>query len=490
MPFFDQVLQSGSGASTRPITMSPLPVAAELPPAGGGSIFPGGRNYGDFLQGMSGLSKYEGPIHDDLGHGLFTDGGSIYAPTFQMTTQGSGENMADAGFNYSFPTSIARYNPADFYLHEPTGQMRPQIGSSRQRLNPITGAVMDEEQYRGRSTGDTFADFVKATIMAMSLGAGAAALGGSGVFGTGTSMVGEGVAGGAMGGTGLTAGGSGLGMTGTTGAGMGFTGGGGLGVTGASAGAGQIGAGLGMSEFAAGTGSLLGSTALSGGGGGAFTGQGLTAGGSGLGLSPGNSGLGMTGSTTGPGAFAGEVGTGGLAGGTGSLLGPAASGGGTAGTAGGGTFQNLMKSFQSGGFGGVADSLISQFIPAGPAQTFLSSAAKYGPTLMQIYSGMEGRKQSKKLQKQMELPDPGDVTKLPGYQAGLEAVQRSMAAQGYQGSGNMMLALQRHGENAYNQAVNQRLASAQAQAGPVTGRLSSNALMANGIMSLARMMAS
>jgi hypothetical protein len=53
-----------------------------------------------------------------------------------------------------------------------------------------------------------------------------------------------------------------------------------------------------------------------------------------------------------------------------------------------------------------------------------------------------------------------------------------------------MLAVQRHGENAYNQAVNQRLASAQAQAGPVTGRLSSNALMANGIMSLARMMAS
>jgi hypothetical protein len=487
MPFFDQVL-GNTGATTSPVSLSSLPVAAELPPAGGG-LFPEGRNYGSFLQNMQGLSKYEGPINDDFGHGMYTDGSSVFAPIFQSLSQGSGENMGDAGFNYNQPTSILRINPTDYYRHEETGQMRPQIGSMRQQINPITGEVMENSPYRGRSSGDTFADFLKATMIAMSMGAGLSALGGTSMFGTGTTLAGEGVAGAASSGTGLSMGGSGLGMTAAPGTGMSFAGGGGLGVTGASAGAGQIGAGLGMSEFAAGTGSLLGSTALSGGGGGAFTGQGLTAGGSGLGLSPGQGGLGMTSTPTASG-IGGGIGTSEFASGTGSLLGPAASGGGSAAGATGGTFQNLLKSFQSGGFGGVADDLIGQFLSPGFARTALSGAAKYGPTLMQIYSGMEGRKQSKKLQKQMELPDPSEVTKLPGYQAGIEAVQRSLAAQGYQGSGNMMLALQRHGENAYNQAVQQRLASAQAQAGPVTGRLSSNALMANGIMSLARMMAS
>jgi len=51
------------------------------------------------------------------------------------------------------------------------------------------------------------------------------------------------------------------------------------------------------------------------------------------------------------------------------------------------------------------------------------------------------------------LSDPSGVTKLPGYEAGLQAVQRSMAAQGYQGSGNMMSALSKYGGDFYNNAV-------------------------------------
>lgn len=45
--------------------------------------------------------------------------------------------------------------------------------------------------------------------------------------------------------------------------------------------------------------------------------------------------------------------------------------------------------------------------------------------------------------------DPSYISQLPGYQAGLQAVQRSMAANGYLGSGNMMLALQGYGGKAY-----------------------------------------
>ena len=42
--------------------------------------------------------------------------------------------------------------------------------------------------------------------------------------------------------------------------------------------------------------------------------------------------------------------------------------------------------------------------------------------------------------------NPSLITKQPGYAAGLEAVRRSMAAQGYQGSGNMMAALAQYGQ--------------------------------------------
>lgn len=45
----------------------------------------------------------------------------------------------------------------------------------------------------------------------------------------------------------------------------------------------------------------------------------------------------------------------------------------------------------------------------------------------------------------------GELSKIPGYQAGIDAVQRSLGAQGYQGSGNMMAALQQYGGQAYQQ---------------------------------------
>jgi len=51
------------------------------------------------------------------------------------------------------------------------------------------------------------------------------------------------------------------------------------------------------------------------------------------------------------------------------------------------------------------------------------------------------------------LTDPSSITSMPDYEAGMQAVERSMAAQGYQGSGNMMAAMQKYGGQFYNQAL-------------------------------------
>jgi len=53
------------------------------------------------------------------------------------------------------------------------------------------------------------------------------------------------------------------------------------------------------------------------------------------------------------------------------------------------------------------------------------------------------------------MANPSSIQNLPGYQAGLNAVQRSMAAQGYQGSGNMAGAVSNYGMNIYNQQQQQ-----------------------------------
>jgi hypothetical protein len=62
-----------------------------------------------------------------------------------------------------------------------------------------------------------------------------------------------------------------------------------------------------------------------------------------------------------------------------------------------------------------------------------------------------------------------DVTSIPGYQAGLEAVQRAGAAQGFTGSGNMMKALQDYGGNFYNAEANRLATLAGAGAAPGAG---------------------
>ncbi|MGH7745861.1 MAG: hypothetical protein ACREQ5_13930, partial [Candidatus Dormibacteria bacterium] len=111
---------------------------------------------------------------------------------------------------------------------------------------------------------------------------------------------------------------------------------------------------------------------------------------------------------------------------------------------------------------------------------------------LSISSGLYGMEQSKRLQAlaqqqaatqspfdpyraqyaqklQALEADPNSITALPGYQAGLEAVKRSMASQGFNGSGNMMAALQKYGGDFYNNALNQYATLAGAGAAPGAG---------------------
>lgn len=47
------------------------------------------------------------------------------------------------------------------------------------------------------------------------------------------------------------------------------------------------------------------------------------------------------------------------------------------------------------------------------------------------------------------MQDPSTVSSMPGYEAGRQAVERSMASQGYQGSGNMAAAMAEFGGDFY-----------------------------------------
>lgn len=188
--------------------------------------------------------------------------------------------------------------------------------------------------------------------------------------------------------------------------------------------------------------------------------------------------IGGTGAAIGNGAFLGE----GVASGIGawdSAAGLSALGGGAA--AGGGSFSPSMnygpgmsgvetsiydKTLGLTGSKGIADAAATVL---GPAGNLMPSMPGPSSSWLNLIQGGLGLIQSNKLsqlgnpteanqlaQAQLAalLKDPAGVTKLPGYEAGLEAVQRTGAAQGYTGSGNMMLALQKYGGDFYNNTLN------------------------------------
>lgn len=65
--------------------------------------------------------------------------------------------------------------------------------------------------------------------------------------------------------------------------------------------------------------------------------------------------------------------------------------------------------------------------------------------------------------------NPKTITRMPGYKAGLDAVTRKMASQGYLGSGNMMAALQKYGGDFFNAEAARLAQLAGAQFSPNSG---------------------
>lgn len=76
------------------------------------------------------------------------------------------------------------------------------------------------------------------------------------------------------------------------------------------------------------------------------------------------------------------------------------------------------------------------------------------------------------------MSDPSKITEMPMYKAGLEAVQRSLGAQGLTGSGNAILGLAEYGGNFYQQQL-ATLSSIARGGTPEYG--SGNALSARGL---------
>jgi hypothetical protein len=74
------------------------------------------------------------------------------------------------------------------------------------------------------------------------------------------------------------------------------------------------------------------------------------------------------------------------------------------------------------------------------------------------------------------MANPSSISNTPGYKAGLDAVERKMASQGYIGSGNMMAALQDYGGNVFNQEANRLAMLAGAGIAPGGGNIEANAL--------------
>ena len=109
----------------------------------------------------------------------------------------------------------------------------------------------------------------------------------------------------------------------------------------------------------------------------------------------------------------------------------------------------------------------------GGALSGISSAlggARGGLGAMQILSSLYGMQQQEQLSKKASAQSVSN--------AGLQAVQRSMAAQGYQGSGNMMQALSTYGADAYG-------ANLQQQQSSLSNTMSGLGLLTSGIGNMA-----
>lgn len=89
------------------------------------------------------------------------------------------------------------------------------------------------------------------------------------------------------------------------------------------------------------------------------------------------------------------------------------------------------------------------------------------------------------------MSNPNSITDRPGYAAGLTAVERKGAAQGWNGSGNMMNALSEYGGKFFNDEVARLATLAGANISPavnLTGQIAANTQQANAFAQLGMML--
>lgn len=145
--------------------------------------------------------------------------------------------------------------------------------------------------------------------------------------------------------------------------------------------------------------------------------------------------------------------------------------------------------------GSLGSSLGSLLPTGGPAGTAASSGIGTMGSIFDVGKGVYGLNLARQMRErtdpfakyrggygerlaQLEA-NPGSITGLPGYQAGLEATRRAAAAGGYAGSGNELAALAKYGGDFFNQTAQRYAGLAGAGATPGAGDPSA-ALLASG----------
>lgn len=137
---------------------------------------------------------------------------------------------------------------------------------------------------------------------------------------------------------------------------------------------------------------------------------------------------------------------------------------------------NILQMLSSafGGSGGLLGKAATALGLPAEYTGLVGPAYNIGSGIYGMYQGEEQKKRAMELaaqadpmgpyragyaqQLQQLMSNPSMISSLPGYKAGLQAVERRGAAQGWNGSGNMAASLSEFGGNFYDQQV-QRLAS-------------------------------
>lgn len=137
---------------------------------------------------------------------------------------------------------------------------------------------------------------------------------------------------------------------------------------------------------------------------------------------------------------------------------------------------------------------------SGPPATPSSGAGDWAKRALSIGSGLYSMYQANQTRKAMAPFDryrgqygadlqalernPASITSRPGYQAGLQAVQRAGAAQGFTGSGNMAASLANFGQGFYQNEVNRLATLAGAGTAPGAGYTAGTSAMGSGLASI------